>query len=197
MNRPEEILAALKKGEKSAFEAFFSEYYEVLVLFASGILKDVDAAEDVVQDCFVRLWDDYAELEEDEAPMLLFTMMRHRCLNFLKHKRIVREYADRQISRIRPDRRGEERLYNLCFSYNEAEYPYLYQELEREIQRITDSLPQRCREVFILSRFQGMKNREIAERLNISVKTVEKHIGAALSQLRIRLSRSGFLRLFL
>ena len=66
----------------------------------------------------MRLWDDYAELEEDEAPMLLFTMMRHRCLNFLKHKRIVREYADRQISRIRPDRRGgEERLYNLCFSY--------------------------------------------------------------------------------
>ena len=106
MNRSEEILAALKKGEKSAFQAFFSEYYEVLVLFATGILKDVDAAEDVVQDCFVRLWDDYAELEEDEAPMLLFTMMRHRCLNFLKHKRIVREYADRQISRIRPDRRG-------------------------------------------------------------------------------------------
>ena len=141
-------------------------------------------AEDVVQDCFVRLWDDYAELEEDEAPMLLFTMMRHRCLNFLKHKRIVREYADRQISRIRPDRRGEERLYNLCFSYNEAEYPYLYQELEREIQRITDSLPQRCREVFILSRFQGMKNREIAERLRISVKTVENHMTAALGQLR-------------
>lgn len=61
-----------------------------------------------------------------------------------------------------PTEGGEERLYNLCFSYNEAEYPYLYQELEREIQRITDSLPQRCREVFILSRFQGMKNREIA-----------------------------------
>ena len=108
-------------------------------------------------------------------------MMRHRCLNFLKHKRIVREYADRQISRIRPDRRGgEERLYNLCFSYNEAEYPYLYQELEREIQRITDSLPQRCREVFILSRFQGMKNREIAERLHISLQAVEKHIQKAL-----------------
>ena len=79
---------------------------------------------------------------------------------------------------------GEERLYNLCFSYNEAEYPYLYQELEREIQRITDSLPQRCREVFILSRFQGMKNREIAERLRISVKTVENHMTAALGQLR-------------
>lgn len=57
MNRSEEILAALKKGEKSAFQAFFSEYYEVLVLFATGILKDVDAAEDVVQDCFVNVWE--------------------------------------------------------------------------------------------------------------------------------------------
>lgn len=57
---------------------------------------------------------------------------------------------------------------------------YLYQELEREIQRITDSLPQRCREVFILSRFQGMKNREIAERLHISLQAVEKHIQKAL-----------------
>ncbi|WP_419507288.1 sigma-70 family RNA polymerase sigma factor [Alistipes communis] len=80
----------------------------------------------------------------------------------------------------RPEGGGEERLYNLCFSYNEAEYPYLYQELEREIQRITDSLPQRCREVFILSRFQGMKNREIAERLHISLQAVEKHIQKAL-----------------
>ena len=167
------------------FERLYIDYQPRLIAYALRFVGDSVEAQDLVQDCFVRLWDDYAELEEDEAPMLLFTMMRHRCLNFLKHKRIVREYADRQISRIRPDRRGgEERLYNLCFSYNEAEYPYLYQELEREIQRITDSLPQRCREVFILSRFQGMKNREIAERLRISVKTVENHMTAALGQLR-------------
>ena len=162
------------------FERLYIDYQPRLIAYALRFVGDSVEAQDLVQDCFVRLWDDYAELEEDEAPMLLFTMMRHRCLNFLKHKRIVREYADRQISRIRPDRRGEERLYNLCFSYNEAEYPYLYQELEREIQRITDSLPQRCREVFILSRFQGMKNREIAERLHISLQAVEKHIQKAL-----------------
>ena len=163
------------------FERLYIDYQPRLIAYALRFVGDSVEAQDLVQDCFVRLWDDYAELEEDEAPMLLFTMMRHRCLNFLKHKRIVREYADRQISRIRPDRRGgEERLYNLCFSYNEAEYPSLYQELEREIQRITDSLPQRCREVFILSRFQGMKNREIAERLHISLQAVEKHIQKAL-----------------
>ena len=113
------------------FERLYIDYQPRLIAYALRFVGDSVEAQDLVQDCFVRLWDDYAELEEDEAPMLLFTMMRHRCLNFLKHKRIVREYADRQISRIRPDRRGEERLYNLCFSYNEAEYPYLYQELEK------------------------------------------------------------------
>ena len=138
------------------FERLYIDYQPRLIAYALRFVGDSVEAQDLVQDCFVRLWDDYAELEEDEAPMLLFTMMRHRCLNFLKHKRIVREYADRQISRIRPDRRGgEERLYNLCFSYNEAEYPYLYQELEREIQRIT-------------------------ERLHISLQAVEKHIQKAL-----------------
>lgn len=108
------------------FERLYIDYQPRLIAYALRFVGDSVEAQDLVQDCFVRLWDDYAELEEDEAPMLLFTMMRHRCLNFLKHKRIVREYADRQISRIRPDRRGEERLYNLCFSYNEAEYPYLF-----------------------------------------------------------------------
>lgn len=108
------------------FERLYIDYQPRLIAYALRFVGDSVEAQDLVQDCFVRLWDDYAELEEDEAPMLLFTMMRHRCLNFLKHKRIVREYADRQISRIRPDRRGEERLYNLCFSYNEAEYPYIF-----------------------------------------------------------------------
>lgn len=88
------------------FERLYIDYQPRLIAYALRFVGDSVEAQDLVQDCFVRLWDDYAELEEDEAPMLLFTMMRHRCLNFLKHKRIVREYADRQISRIRPDRRG-------------------------------------------------------------------------------------------
>ena len=70
-------------------------------------------------------------------------------------------------------------------------------QLSEEIDCCISGLSEQCRRVFLLSRTTGLKNREIAERLNISVKTVEKHIGAALSQLRIRLSRSGFLRLFL
>ncbi len=72
------------------FERLYIDYQPRLIAYALRFVGDSVEAQDLVQDCFVRLWDDYAELEEDEAPMLLFTMMRHRCLNFLKHKRIVR-----------------------------------------------------------------------------------------------------------
>lgn len=66
------------------FERLYIDYQPRLIAYALRFVGDSVEAQDLVQDCFVRLWDDYAELEEDEAPMLLFTMMRHRCLNFLK-----------------------------------------------------------------------------------------------------------------
>ena len=109
--------------------------------------------------------------------MLLFAMTRNRCLNYLKHKSIVDKYTVSYLARAKV---GEERLYNYDFSFAENGHPYLYQELEQQIQRIMDSLPERCREVFLLSRFQGLKNREIAERLHISLHTVERHIQRAL-----------------
>ena len=104
-------------------------------------------------------------------------LVHNRCLNYLKHKSIVDKYT---ISCLARAKIGEERLYNYDFSFAENGHPYLYQELEQQIQRIMDSLPERCREVFLLSRFQGLKNREIAERLHISLHTVERHIQRAL-----------------
>lgn len=167
---------------KYNFERLYIDYQPRLIAYALRFVGDAAEAQDLVHDCFMRLWDGYMNVEEDEAVMLLFTMTRHRCLNHLKHRAIAKKYIDTQIlAQCRASARGgEERLYNLCFSYDNAEYPYLYQELEREIKRIIDSLPERCREVFVLSRFDGLKNREIAERLNISLQAVEKHIQKAL-----------------
>ena len=90
MNRSEEILAALKKGEKSAFQAFFSEYYEVLVLFATGILKDVDAAEDVVQDVYEKLLHYNGTFESEEhlkAWLLRVAINRCRDLTRAAHQK--------------------------------------------------------------------------------------------------------------
>ena len=148
-----------------------------LPAYAQRFVNTPIEAQDLAHDCFMTLWDRQAPLDTEEARMLLFATTRNRCLNSLKHKSIVDKYTVSYLARAKV---GEERLYNYDFSFAENGHPYLYQELEQQIQRIMDSLPERCREVFLLSRFQGLKNREIAERLHISLHSVERHIPRAL-----------------
>lgn len=165
------------KSIRSDFEKLYIDYQPRLLAYARRFINDPAEAQDLVHDCFATLWDRHASLDAREASMMLFVMTRNRCLNYLKHKSIVNKYTLSYLARAKA---GEERLYNYDFSFSENEHPYLYQELEQQIQRIMGSLPERCREVFILSRFQGLKNREIAERLHISLNTVERHIQRAL-----------------
>lgn len=162
---------------RSDFEKLYIDYQPRLLAYVRRFVNDDSAAQDLVQDSFMALWDKQIPFDTEDTRRLLFVATRNRCLNYLKHKNIVDRYTQNCRTQVKV---GEERLYNYDFSFVENEHPYLYQELEREIQRIVDSLPERCREVFVLSRFQGLKNREIAERLHISLNTVERHIQRAL-----------------
>ena len=135
------------------------------------MVHDRKASEDIVQDVFLALWERREEVDFDRL-------------------------------RSKKWRGGESGLDELdvCIRTLVADHieeEFQLSQLSEEIDCCISGLSEQCRQVFLLSRTTGLKNREIAERLNISVKTVEKHIGAALSQLRLRLSRSGFLRLFL
>ena len=165
------------ESKRYDFERLYIDCQPRLTAYALRFVNNPIEAQDLVHDCFMALWDRQAPLDPEEARMLLFAMTRNRCLNYLKHKSIVDKYTVSYLARAKV---GEERLYNYDFSFAENGHPYLYQELEQQIQRIMDSLPERCREVFFLSRFQGLKNREIAERLHISLHTVERHIQRAL-----------------
>ena len=162
---------------RSDFEKLYIDYQPRLLAYVRRFVNDDSVAQDLVQDSFMALWDKQIQFNTEDTRRLLFVATRNRCLNYLKHKNIVDRYTQNCRTQVKV---GEERLYNYDFSFVENEHPYLYQELEREIQRIVDSLPKRCREVFVLSRFQGLKNREIAERLHISLNTVERHIQRAL-----------------
>ena len=162
---------------RSDFEKLYIDYQPRLLAYVRRFVNDDSVAQDLVQDSFMALWDKQIPFNTEDTRRLLFVATRNRCLNYLKHKNIVDRYTQNCRTQVKV---GEERLYNYDFSFVENEHPYLYQELEREIQRIVDSLPKRCREVFVLSRFQGLKNREIAERLHISLNTVERHIQRAL-----------------
>ena len=175
------------ESKRYDFERLYIDCQPRLTAYALRFVNNPIEAQDLVHDCFMALWDRQAPLDPEEARMLLFAMTRNRCLNYLKHKSIVDKYT---ISCLARAKIGEERLYNYDFSFAENGHPYLYQELEQQIQRIMDSLPERCREVFFLSRFQGLKNREIAEKLHISEAAVYKHLAKALQTLRTKVRRA-------
>ena len=111
--------------------------------------------------------------------------VRNACLNYLKHNGVVARHELEYTARMR----GEERIYSYDF-LSDAEQPCLYEELQREVQKAVDALPDRCREVFRMSRFEGLKNREIAARLGISETAVEKHLARAVGRLGEHLRRS-------
>jgi len=175
---------------RSDFEQLYIDYQPRLIAYVQRFVNDSSTAQDLVQDSFMALWNKQIPFNTEETRRLLFVATRNRCLNYLKHKSIVDRYT-RSFQMRTQVRVGEERLYNCDFSFVEDEHPYLYQELECQIERIVNSLPERCREVFVLSRFHGLKNREIAERLHISLNTVERHIQRALRIFTEALEREG------
>ena len=159
--------------EFSEFDQLFRTHYQFMCNVANKILHDREASEDVVQDIFAKFWTKKTEIPPQQAGRnFLFRVTINASLDHLeKHKRIVRlEDQGPAVS-----------------SANETEENINLKELELKISKSLDELPPKCRAVFVLSRYEGMKYREIAEHLNISVKTVENHMGKALIHMRKKL----------
>ncbi len=162
-------LALISAGDRNAFEALFRLYYRPLCAFAMGYLKDADQAEDLVQDLFFRLWLDRGKLNiSTSAKAYLYTAVRNRCLNALRSGAKVRALNEEVDDRLQDDERTEDE----------------HAERIARVQAAVEALPVERRKVFKLSRYEGLKYHEIAERLGISVKTVENQMGMALKTLR-------------
>lgn len=172
----EELTALIKLGDEQAFELVFKALYPRLCRFAMRFLDDPDLTEDVVQECFVNLWEKRESITSQSVQGLLFAMVRNGCLNQLKHAVCLRRQTIEELETIV----GNEHLYNLDLVEN-AEYGLLYKELQQQLNQAMAKLPPRCREVFTLSRFKGCRNHEIAEMFHISDKAVEKQITKALA----------------
>ena len=169
------------ESKRYDFERLYIDCQPRLTAYALRFVNNPIEAQDLVHDCFMALWDRQAPLDPEEARMLLFAMTRNRCLNYLKHKSIVDKYT---ISCLARAKIGEERLYNYDFSFAENGHPYLYQELEQQIQRIMDSLPERCRIIFKMAKEDEMNHREIAETLNVKLCTVERQLLLAKAKIK-------------
>lgn len=170
-----QLLETLKAGDITAFEMLFRTYYQPLCNYAYTFVQDRDEAEEIVQTTFLALWERKSTLEIRTAVKpYLYAMVRNACLNVLKHEKVKKEHAVVQMAM------GER-------SVDSVARTVMASELETRIYKAMDALPEQCRLVFKLSRFEELKYAEIAEQLNISIKTVENHMGKALRIMRDQL----------
>jgi RNA polymerase sigma-70 factor (ECF subfamily) len=175
----------IKKGDEKAFETLFHQYYSYLCLYASKIIENDIAAEEIVQGFFVGFWEKREKLNiETSIKNYLFRSIKNLCLNYIKHNKIKARYAQDILAEANSNSSIEDR--------------YIEIDLALKIKESIQSLPEKRRKIFQLSREEGLKYREIAEKLNISIKTVEAQMSLAFKYLRNKLEKyNTFLTLFL
>ena len=172
----EVLLEALQKGEEKAFVYLFDRYYEGLLNYAGRIVRETELAHDLVQEIFCKLYEDHVNLNVHlSVKSYLYKSVYNSCLNEIKHQKVVRNYADRELLDF---------YFSEIMQTPEAELALLGEDINNALREAIDKLPERCREVFMLSKLEELSNKEIAERLNISVKTVEVQMTKALFRLR-------------
>ena len=172
MIRDNEIIRRIRQGDIRQFETLFRSSYISLVKYAGTLIKDKDTAEEIVQDLFFRIWKDREKLKiESSLNGYLFRAVHNRCLHHIEHMKVVERHA-RELTYSTSQE-----------SESPAEILY-YKELQARIAEILEKLPERCGMIFCMNRFEGLKYAEIAEKLSVSVKTVEANIGKALKEFR-------------
>ena len=178
-------ITAIKAGNEKAFEKVFKEYYGPLLNLARGILRSELLAEEQVQEIFVKLWEGRDSLRDDLKLLpYLLTSVRNKCYNQARRMQVEQKYVDLVQNEYR------EQILN--YDYEEVD--------EKMIARIHQSIalmPDKCREVFYLSRFEGLNHKQIAEKLGISTKTVENHITKAMKKLKADLGSVVIFFIFL
>lgn len=172
----EHILHSLK-GDRNSFKSIFRDYYQPLCHLSMQYLEDEEEARGVVQEAFVKLWEIRQNLDPDSnIRNFLFTLVKNNCLNLLKRRQIILRHHE-NIRRLEMHYQYES-LARMGDDYLEIE------ELKQRIDLAIRKLPEHCRVVFEMSRFEDLKNREIAEKLGVTQKTVEAHLTKALKILR-------------
>lgn len=165
----------IKNGNEAAFEKIFKMYFKNLHAFAYTFTKDDVIAEEMVQNVFFKIWEKKDQLQiDDSLKAYLYRSVHNESLNHLKHLKIKTSFQIQYSG-------------NMESSNQDASNQMMASELEDKIQKAINELPQQCRTIFQMSRFEHLKYQQIADQLNISIKTVENQMGKALKVLRLKL----------
>jgi RNA polymerase sigma-70 factor, ECF subfamily len=150
------------------FEEVYKSHYKMLRNAAQNIIGDHDASHDVVQEVFLKLWNKRNELDYIlNIKAYLFKSVVNTSLTYIENNKSKTSLPELRLE-----------------ASNTSDSKVLAKELEQKIQLALDALPPKCKAIFVLSRFEGLKNKEIAEVLGLSLKTVENQMGIALKKMR-------------
>jgi RNA polymerase sigma-70 factor (family 1) len=168
------IVSRIKEGDNRAFDILFRKYYPRLFAFAQRFIQDEDLSKDIIQEVFITFWERRATFKSISTEGFLYKMVRNHCLNYIRDQKVF----ENKTVKLENASKLEE-LYRIAIVKDEPYY-LIEDELNKEIENVLKKLPETCRKVFELSRTEGLMNKEIAERMNFSVKNVEKYISQAL-----------------
>lgn len=161
--------------DEASFEEMYNEHFRGMYSYAFTILKDAAEAEEMVQSVFVKLWERKGNLQiESSLKSYLYRMVHNDCMNLLKHETVKTKFV-------------KEKMYAMQNENESAGKKMQAAELEEKLSTALRELPEQCRTIFQLSRFEDLKYREIAQQLGIAEKTVENQMGKALKLLRLKL----------
>lgn len=172
-------ITSLKKGDKKAFEEIYNEFFGVHYHLCLQYINNEKAAEEIVQDTFLKLWEIRNTLNDQiNIRSFLYTITKNNCLNYLRNQKISMKHIENM------------KYMEMQFNYEALEKlgNYIqFEELRSKIEEAIAQLPAELVETFQLSRFEELSYKEIAEKQNISIKTVEARISKALRILRVEL----------
>ncbi|MBO9684756.1 MAG: RNA polymerase sigma-70 factor [Flavisolibacter sp.] len=168
------LIESLVRQDEAAFEQVFKTHFKNLHAYACTIIKEEAAAEEVVQQVFFKLWERSKALSiSGSVAAYLYRAVYNESLNYLKHQKVKSNY--------------QQYFNHTMKNENDAGKKLSLKELEGKLHKALNELPEQCRTIFQLSRFEELRYREIADQLGISVKTVENQMGKALKILRTKL----------
>jgi RNA polymerase sigma-70 factor (family 1) len=180
----EDLITGLSKGERTAFQQLYNQYYTPLCTYSKRFTKSKEIAEEVVQDVFLKLWERQGRfMITTSLKAYLFASVRNHCLDHLKHLQIVHKFNEYYTLLLKE----AEDLY--IFSQESGDSMTIAQELEESVREAIDSLPVQCQRIFKMSRFDGLKHKDIADKMGVTVNTVQRQMSIALKKLRDALEK--------